>query len=418
LPSPSEKRRAKNRGLCLSQTLLDRGDSHMKKLIILIGLWLVVCLLVAVSCAQESAVPEPTPTPTPAPTPAPTPEPEILLPPLPPGVEPSDVVPAPAPVEPSQIPVTEEGALETMPELGEAWATRMIVRTAEISLVVDDVAVVLDQVAELAEGFGGYVVSSTRWKEEERLVGIITIRVPAEDFDDTMEALRGLAVEVTHEDTSAQDVTEEYIDLSARLHNLEVTEEQLLRLMEKAEKVEDMLNIQRELSNTRGEIEQTKGRMQYLELTSATSLIRVQLNEAELDVTFSADENRVDEGEKVEFEPRVSGGFPPYSYEWDFGDGESSTSVYPTHAYESAGSYTVSLEVTDDSGNTGVRTRDGYIVVRPGWSPGSIASAAWDGLVAFGRVLADIFIWIGIFSPVWIVGGGIYYWRRRRKRRA
>ena len=52
--------------------------------------------------------------------------------------------------------------------------------------------------------------------------------------------------------------------------------------MEKAEKVEDILGIQRELSKTRGEIEQTKGRMQYLERTSATSLIRVQLNQAEL----------------------------------------------------------------------------------------------------------------------------------------
>jgi len=367
----------------------------MKKLTVILGLMLVMCLLVSVSCAKA---PEPTP------TPAPTPE----------------VVPTPAPAPtPSKVPITEEGALVTMPELGEPWATRMIVRTAEIALVVNDVAVALDRVAELAEGFGGYVVSSTRWNEEEtRLVGIITIRVPAEDFGDAMDALRGLAVDVTHEETSAQDVTEEYVDLSAKLKNMEATEEQLLRLMEKAEKVEDILNIQREISATRGEIEQTKGRMQYLERTSATSLIRVQLNEAELDVTFSADKRSVSKGQRVEFESRVSGGFPPYSYEWDFGDGESSTSVYPTHTYENTGSYTVSLKITDDRGNTGNKTRDGYILVRPGWSPGSIASAAWNGLVTFGHVLANIFIWIGIFSPVWIVGGGLYWWWRRRKRRA
>jgi len=306
-----------------------------------------------------------------------------------------------------------------MSETGEPWAERMIVRTAEIALVVSDVAIALDQVADLAEGFGGYVVSSTRWKEEEiRFVGIITIRVPAEDFGEVMDVLRGLAVDVTHEETSAQDVTEEYIDLGAKLKNLEATEDQLLRLMEKAEKVEDILGIQRELSKTRGEIEQTKGRMQYLERTSATSLIRVQLNQAEIDATFSADKKRVDEGEKIEFESRVAGGFPPYSYEWDFGDGESSTSAYPTHAYKSAGSYTVSLKITDDRGNTDSRTRDSYILVRPGWSPGSVTSAAWNGLVTFGHVLANIFIWIGIFSPVWIVIGGILYWRRRRKKRA
>ena len=358
----------------------------MKKLII--GLILVMCLLASSSCAA----PPPTPMPTPIPTPMPT----------------------PAPVEPSQIPITEEGALESIPELGE---TRMIVRTAEIALVVNDVAIALDRVADLAENLGGYVVSSKRWKEEERLVGIITIRVPAEDFGDVMESLRRLAADVTHEETSAKDVTEEYVDLSAKLHNLEATEEQYLRLMEKAEKVEDILAIQRELSKTRGEIEQTKGRMQYLERTSATSLIRVQLNQAELDARLTANKKRVKEGEKVEFEGRVYGGFPPYSYEWDFGDGETSTSAYPVHAYKSAGSYTVSLKVTDDRGNTDTEIRDEYILVRPGWSAGSIASAAWNGLVTFGHVLANIFIWLGIFSPVWIIGGGVFYWWRRRRKR-
>ncbi len=370
----------------------------MRKLIMVIGVGLVMCLLVSVSCAQSTPTPGVAPTPEPTPTPAPT--------------------PAPAPVEPSKIPITEEGALETVPELGEAWATRMIVRTAEMALVVKDVAVALDQVAGLAEGFGGYVVSSTRWQQDTSLFGIITIRVPAEDFSAAMDALRGMAVEVTHEETSAQDVTEEYVDLDAKLKNLEATEEQLLRLMEKAETVEDLLAVQRELSETRGEIEQTKGRMQYLERTSATSLIRVQLNEAELDVSFTASKKTVNVGGKVEFESRVDGGFPPYSYEWDFGDGETSTGTHPTHAYKIAGSYTVSLKVTDDRGNTGDRTRDGYILVRPGWSPGSVASAAWSGLVTFGHVLANIFIWIGIFSPVWIVIGGIVYWRRRRKKRA
>jgi len=384
-----------------------RQEALMKKLII--GLSLVMLLLVTASCAGAPApVPMPAPAPAPRPAPAPPPAPSVIIP-----------APEPAPY-PTKVPITEEGAVVTMTEVDQTWATeRMIVRTAEIALVVNDVAIALDRVADLAENLDGYVVSSKRWKEDERLVGIITIRVPAEDFGDTMESLRRLAVDVTHEDTSAKDVTEEYVDLSAKLKNLEATEEQYLRLMEKAERVEDILNVQRELSKTRGEIEQTKGRMQYLERTSATSLIRVQLNQAELDVNFTANKKRVKEGEKIEFEGRVHGGFAPYSYEWDFGDGEMSTSVYPVHSYKSVGSYTVSLKVTDDKGNTDIRTRDEYILVHPGWSAGSIASGAWNGLITFGHVLANIFIWVGIFSPVWIVIGGIlYYWRYRRKKKA
>jgi len=390
----------------------------MKKLT---GIILVILLVVSVAACAKAPSPEPVPIPGPAPYPQ-----EGPPAPLPPGATPTPApVPAPEPlpseaVRPSQIPITEEGAVTSMPELGETWATeRMIVRTAAMALVVVDVPGSIDQIAQLAESLGGYVVSSEKWRQEERLFGIITIRVPAEDFGNAMEALRGLAVDVTHEETSSQDVTEEYIDLSAQLHNLEITEEQLLKLMEKAEKVEDILNVQRELSKTRGEIEQTKGRMQYLERTSATSLIRVQLEQSELDVNFSADKKRVKEGERIYFEGRVAGGFPPYSYEWDFGDGETSTSAYPTHAYKAAGSYTVSMQVTDDRGNTKSRTRDDYILVSPGWSAGNITSGAGNGLVIFGHVLADIFIWLGIFSPVWIViGGGVYWWWRKKKKRA
>jgi PKD repeat protein len=156
--------------------------------------------------------------------------------------------------------------------------------------------------------------------------------------------------------------------------------------------------------------------MQYLERTSATSLIEVHLEQADLDVSFSADNRRVKEGQRVEFERRIGGGFAPYSYEWDFGDGSTSTSEYPVHTYKTAGSYTVSLKVTDDRGNTDIRTRDDYIDVLPGWSAGSIVRSAWNGLIVFGQVVADILIWFGIFSPVWIIAGGILYWFWWRKR--
>jgi hypothetical protein len=307
------------------------------------------------------------------------------------------------------------------PEVDEAFepldGERMIVRTGNMQLVVEDVRASIDKINELAETLEGFVVSSSSWREGERLVGFISVRVPVEDFTVALNALRGMAAEVISETTSSRDVTEEYVDLSARLRNLQATEEQLLRLMEKAEEVEDILQVQRELSRVSGEIEQLQGRIQFLERTSETSLIEVRLEQSKLEVKFSADRTTAKDGERVHFGAQVAGGISPYSYEWDFGDGDTSTSAASAHTYRSPGTYTVTLTVTDDRGNADTETRQDYIDILPGWSAGSIAGGAWNGLVTFGQVLADILIWVAVFSPVWIAVGAVVFFLRRRRRR-
>jgi hypothetical protein len=154
---------------------------------------------------------------------------------------------------------------------------RMIVRTGEMSLVVEEVTQACDDIAQLAVFLGGYVVSSQISGEEEEMRGWISFRVPDEKFDQALAELRDLAVRVESESTYSEDVTEEYIDLQARLGNAEATEQQYLALLEKATDVEDILSVYERLSQVRQEIEQIKGRMQYLERTTSTSLISVSL---------------------------------------------------------------------------------------------------------------------------------------------
>ena len=311
-----------------------------------------------------------------------------------------------------------ESATATTDSSYEIGEDRMIARTGDMAMVVDDVESSIDSIKQLAETYEGWVVSSSMWKNGEALAGSISIRVLAEHFDSVLKALRTMAVEVQYENTSSRDVTEEYVDLSASLENLEATEQQLQVIMDKAETVEDILDVQRELTRVRGEIEQTKARMQYLEQTSSTSIIHIQLEESGLDINFTADKRRgIREGERIQFTlQEVSGGIAPYSYLWEFGDGETSTDENPSHSYDDSGYYTVSLTVTDDRGNTDTQVRDGYISVEPGWNAGSIASKAWNGLVTFGHVLGNILIWIGIFSPVWLIIGGLIFWRVRKRR--
>jgi PKD repeat protein len=380
----------------------------MRKLMI-IGLLIAAILVTSVSCASSKGVPS-----------------QNVAPPLYSTAAPATAA-VPRPATSSYASKDASGVAGSGPgysgeaELNSATSSssdRMVVRTGNLELVVTDVAASLDNIARIAVDAGGYVVTSRKWKEGERNLGTISIRVLADNYDKTIAALRTLAKSVTSESNSSQDVTEEYTDLDSKVKNLEATEAQLLKIMSTATKTEDILSIQRELTNVRGSIEQAKGRMQYLQKTSSTSLIQIKLNEAMLDLKFVADKVRVDSNETIIFTPTVSGGFPPYSYQWDFGDGDTSVEKSPAHTYGEQGIYSVTLRVTDDKGYSNVVVRNGYVNVIGGWKPGSVAKSAWDGFMTFGRVFVNILIWLAIFSPVWIIIGGVIWWisyRRRKK---
>ena len=163
-----------------------------------------------------------------------------------------------------------------------AWAgetqTKMIVYTAELSLVVKDSGVAQEDITKMVEGIGGYVSNSSSYTYDGGLRRItLTLRMPVEKFNEMMIALRDMAMEVTQETIGSQDVTQEYVDLESRLGALEAKAERLEELMEQAEDTEAVLAVYEQLSQTQIEIEQTKGRMQYLERSAAMATITVSL---------------------------------------------------------------------------------------------------------------------------------------------
>ena len=158
---------------------------------------------------------------------------------------------------------------------------RMIIRSGELAVVVEDTETSLLNIRDIATSHGGFVANTNLWRANDQLRGTVTIRVPAESFDAAMDQIKDQAIKVERENVSGQDVTEEYTDLSARLRNLEATEAELLALLtevrEKTRRAEDVLAVHRELTNIRGQIEQIKGRMQYLERMTALATIHVDL---------------------------------------------------------------------------------------------------------------------------------------------
>ena len=157
---------------------------------------------------------------------------------------------------------------------------RKIIKTGKLELDVDDLDASVEQVMKLAREAGGFVAaenfyssrSGERWCE-------VTIRVPSARFDAVLIDLKKHG-EVTHAGIETQDVTEEFIDLEARLRNLQREEGVLLDLLERrTQKLADVLEVERELSRVRGEIEQAEGRLRYLKNRVSLSTIDIRLTE-------------------------------------------------------------------------------------------------------------------------------------------
>ena len=141
---------------------------------------------------------------------------------------------------------------------------RKIVRTSSMELTVTSPADAVDKIRAYTEGLGGYVESAQVNSSQTSPNASITIRVPAARFEDAKSQLRKLAARIDNERTDAQDVTKEYVDLDARIHNLRAEEAQYLVIMKSATKVQDMLDVSEHLSQVRGEIEQAQAEFQTL----------------------------------------------------------------------------------------------------------------------------------------------------------
>lgn len=152
---------------------------------------------------------------------------------------------------------------------------RLIIKTGSLSMEVKDVRETIQQIATFAVSQKGFVVQSDV-NEENVPRGYITVRIPSAVFDTGISEIKKWG-RVQSENVTGQDVTEEYVDLDSRLKNLRASEEQFLEIMQRATRIEDVLAVQRELTNVRTEIEMIEGRMKYLKESSQLSTLTVFL---------------------------------------------------------------------------------------------------------------------------------------------
>jgi len=166
---------------------------------------------------------------------------------------------------------------------------RLVITDTSLSLVVKNVKDELTKIQDLAKQQGGFLVDSNLTKPEQGGTGTITIRVPADKLSETLEALRGFAVKVVSEHVSGSDVTDQYVDLDARLAVLQQTKAKFETILAEATEVEDMLQVQQQLMSLQDQIDSVKGQQQYLEKSAELSRITVYLSTDELALPYAPD---------------------------------------------------------------------------------------------------------------------------------
>lgn len=168
---------------------------------------------------------------------------------------------------------------------------RMIIQESNLSLLVKDAGKAISDIKTKATSLGGYFVNSNISTPDSGATGQIIIRIPQSYLDETLVFLRRLAVKVVSENLQGSDVTDQYVDNDVRLKILEGNKARFMEIMNKAEKVEDILKVQQELFNIQSQIDSITGQQRYLAKNAQMVKITIYLSTDELSLPYAPEQS-------------------------------------------------------------------------------------------------------------------------------
>lgn len=167
---------------------------------------------------------------------------------------------------------------------------RLVVEESSMSMVVNNVRETSDKIIDHAKSVGGYMVNTSLANPEEAPFATVTIRVPSDNLRSALDYFRSLTVKVTSENIRGTDVTDEYVDIEARLATLEKTKAKFEEILAGATQVQDILEVQRQLIYIQDQIDALKGRQKYLEQTAALAKITAYISTDEFALPYAPTE--------------------------------------------------------------------------------------------------------------------------------
>ena len=173
--------------------------------------------------------------------------------------------------------VSQKAERKISAQVQSSKVERKLIKTGSISFETKDLAATRETMQAALTKYQGYMVRDNQYASNDRISVDISVRVPAKDFDGFLDHISKGVKTFDTKNVQVADVTEQFVDAESRLKTKQALERTYLNILKKARTVREILDVERELSNVRGSIEATQGRLQYL---------KSQVSLATLNITF------------------------------------------------------------------------------------------------------------------------------------
>ena len=196
-------------------------------------------------------------------------------------------------LSPSSLPISGGGGGVSSPMYYDKSSTdiaatnRMVVTESHFSVVVKNIRDSISSITNQVQTLGGFVVNTSASYPEENATGYLSVRVPAEKRENFFTFVREAGIRVVSENISGRDVTDQFTDYQARLQTLEKTKTKFEAMLDQATTVEETLKVQQSIIQVQGQIDSITGQIKYLENTSSSSLVTINLATDEYSLPYA-----------------------------------------------------------------------------------------------------------------------------------
>lgn len=169
-------------------------------------------------------------------------------------------------------------------------SNRLVVTDSYMSLLVANVTEVRAKIVNYAEQNGGYMVNSNVNNPEESPTATVIVRVPSKKIDDALSFYRGLGIKVVNENVNGTDVTDQYVDIDARITQLETTKAKLEDLLDRATLIADITNLTQQILSYQSQIDSYKGQQDALKKNADLAKLTIYLSTDEIALPYTPTE--------------------------------------------------------------------------------------------------------------------------------